>query len=133
VSVHLRVRLGAEHYALAVEQVLEVAELGVVMPVPGADARVTGIRNLRGRILPVIDLAALVQASGNGAERIVVAESTGRVAGLAVDEVMSVTELPEALQARESDLLEGAVLVDDQLVGVLDVDRIFDALELEGA
>ena len=36
-AVHVRVRLGGESYAVAVENVIEVAELGTLSPVPGSD------------------------------------------------------------------------------------------------
>ena len=52
-GVHVRVRVAGEHYALPVEDVLEVAELRAITPVPGAPPAVLGVRNLRGQVLPV--------------------------------------------------------------------------------
>jgi chemotaxis signal transduction protein len=62
-------------------------------------------------------------------QRMLVAERRGTRAGLAVDEVTDVDDLPEADQETESDLLSGATLLDGSLVGVIDVDRLFDTLE----
>ena len=65
-GLHVRVRVADEHYALPVADVLEVAELGEVTPVPGAGAAVLGVRNLRGQVLPVVDLATVFGARGLG-------------------------------------------------------------------
>ena len=58
-GVHVRLRVGGESYAFGVEHVLEVAELGEIAPVPGAPAGVLGVRNLRGQVLPVFELASV--------------------------------------------------------------------------
>jgi len=134
VSVHVRLRLGVEEYALPVEHVLEVVELGELAAVPGAPPATLGIRNLRGQILPVFDLAALFRIEGGGApRRVVVAEDGGRRVGLAVDGVTDVSDLPEPVEETESEFLRGAALVEEALVGVVDVPRLLDALETREA
>ena len=131
-SIHVRLRVGSEVYAMPVEHVLEVAELGEVSQLPGAPPAVLGVRNLRGQILPVVDLAALLGIAGGGElQRLVIAESGDRRAGFAIDEVSDVGALPDALEETESELLVGAALVDDQLVGIVDVPRLFETLEQE--
>ena len=52
--------VAAESYAMPVEHVLEVADLGDVAPVPGSRPEMLGVRNMRGQILPVVDLALLL-------------------------------------------------------------------------
>lgn len=130
-TVHVRVRVGAELYALPVDHVLEVAEMGAIATVPGARREALGVRNLRGQILPVFDLAALFGVAGGSATRLLVAESGGRRAGFAIDEVSDVGELPEPAEETESEFLLGAALVGADLVGVVDVPRLFAALEKE--
>lgn len=134
---YVRLSVGAEVYAMPVENVLEVAELGQVTPVPGARPELLGIRNLRGRILPVADLAAVLKIARTAPPaRLVVAEDAGRRAGFAVDEVRAIGELPDPDQDTESGLLAGAALSGGDLIGVIDVTRVFDVLEragLEGA
>lgn len=128
-TVHVRVRVGRESYALPVEHVLEVAELGHLSPVPGAAPVVLGVRNLRGQVLPVFDLARVFGVAHEGSpERLVVAQDGARLAGFAIDEVTDVDELPEPSEDGESAFLRGAALVDDALVGVVDVPRLFDAV-----
>jgi purine-binding chemotaxis protein CheW len=127
--LHVRVRVADEHYALAVEDVLEVAELGDVTPVPGAGAAVLGVRNLRGQVLPVVDLATVFDLPPAQSERIVIAERGGLRAGLAVDAVAGVEELPEASEEVDSPHLAGAALADGALVGVIDVASVLEAVE----
>jgi len=129
-GVHVRMRVGKELYALPVENVLEIAELGDVSPVPGTGSAVLGVRNLRGRVLPVFDLALLFGITGDGPpSTLVVAEDKGRQAGLAIDEVTDVGELPETAADSDSEFLAGSALDDGQLVGVIDASRVFAALE----
>jgi purine-binding chemotaxis protein CheW len=129
-SVHVRFRLGDESFAVPVAQVLEVADLGALAPVPGAPASVLGVRNLRGQVLPVIDLATVLgTARAQEAEKLVIAEEGGRRAGFAIDEVTDVGELPGTVQGTESPYLSGSALVEGDLVGIVDVEGVFAAVE----
>jgi chemotaxis signal transduction protein len=129
-DVHVQVRVGAELYALPVERVLEVGTIRELTAAPGASHATLGVCNLRGDILPVFDLAAALGLPRSEApQRMLVAERGGTRAGFAVDEVTDVDELPEADQEADCALLSGAALVDGALVGVIDVDRLFDTLE----
>jgi purine-binding chemotaxis protein CheW len=127
-GIHVRVRLGAERYALPVEHVLEVAELGDVAPVPGAPASVLGVRNLHGEVVPVFSLASIFGVAAASVQKLVVVERDGRRAALAVDEVFDVDVLPDPAEETESAYLRGAVMADDGLVGFIDVERLFGAL-----
>jgi chemotaxis signal transduction protein len=128
-AVHVRLRLGRERYALPVACVREVAELGAISAVPGAGAAVLGVRNLQGQVLPVFDLARVLAIAGEGSSpRVVVAEHEGRLAGLAVDEVIDVGPLTGESEEAEADHLVGAVLADGHLVGIIDVERLFGSL-----
>jgi len=127
--VHVRLRLGRERYAVPVDHVLEVAELGVLSAVPGAGAAVMGVRNLQGQVLPVFDLARVLAIAGDAAPPyVVVAQHEGRLAGLAVDQVTDVDVLASGTEETEVAHLSGAVLEDGQLVGIIDVGRLFGVL-----
>jgi chemotaxis signal transduction protein len=128
-TVHVRVRVGSESYAIAVEHVIEIAELGDLSPVPGAHRSVLGIQNLRGEVLPVFDLASVLGImSESPPRRLLVTEHGGVRAGFAIDEVTDVGALSSVLEETHSTLLAGAVLEDSVLVGVVDVERLFAAL-----
>jgi len=127
-GLHVRVRVGGEEYAVPVDDVLEIAEYGEVAPVPGAPAAVIGVCNLRGEVLPVVDLATVFGLTRPAApERVVVTEQGGLRAGLAVDSVVGVEPLPEAREEADSPYLSGAALADGALVGMVDTASVLDA------
>jgi chemotaxis signal transduction protein len=131
-EVHVRLRVGAESYAFAVQHVLEVAELGVIAPVPGSEVQVLGVRNLRGEVIPVFDLASCFGIPREGrAQRLLIVEHEGRRAGFAIDEVVDVAELPAPTEEAESTFLQGASLNEGELVGVVDVGRLLATLSGE--
>jgi purine-binding chemotaxis protein CheW len=123
--MHLRIRLGAEHYALSIEHVLEVLELGELTPVPGAPATLLGLHNLRGEVLASVDLCAVLGiAGGGGSRRLVVVTDGERRAGLAVDELFDLAALPDASAATGSPFLLGGALLEETLIGVVDVPAV---------
>jgi purine-binding chemotaxis protein CheW len=129
-STYVRLRVAAEAYAIPVTQVRGVSDLGQVTPVPGSPPGVLGVRNLRGQLVPVIDLAVMLGISRVGAPGyLLVAQAQGEQAGLAIDAVSGVTELPDREEDAESGMLSGAVLDGDDLVGVIDVPAVFGAVE----
>ncbi len=125
----MRLRLAAEQYAVPVTHVREVIGLDEVIPVPGTPGDVIGVRNLRGQILPVIDLTVLLGISRTAPPRLLlIAEADGLRAGFALDEVSGIAELPPPSAENESSLLEGSVLVGADLIGVIDVPKAFSEL-----
>jgi purine-binding chemotaxis protein CheW len=127
-AMHVRVRCGGEHYALAVAGVREIAEFGQITPVPGAQTAVLGVWNLRGDVMAVLDLATLLGLERDAEPgRIIVAEDGELHAGLAVESVLDVGSLPELLEPTDSEYLSGAVLVERTPVGVIDLAAVFNA------
>lgn len=127
-ATYVRLTVGAEEYALPVEHVLELSELGDITPVPGSSDRILGVRNLRGSLLTVIDLAAVLGTPEPGLPlRLAVVEDGPRRAALTLDGVAGITELPGELEPTPSPLLHGAALVGGMLVGLLDVPAVLDA------
>jgi purine-binding chemotaxis protein CheW len=129
-DLHVRVRVADEDYALPVTDVLEVADIGAITPVPRAPHAVLGLKNLRGSVITVVDLAAVMDLSGNEQrQRIVVAEEGGRHVALAVDSVVGVEPVPKPSEAVDSPHLVGAALIDGSLVGVIGVKSVLDQLQ----
>ncbi|MBA3541091.1 MAG: chemotaxis protein CheW [Deltaproteobacteria bacterium] len=92
--------IGASHYALELRWVREVVSLGFVTTVPSAPVAVGGVCNLHGSILPVLDVAALLDQppgpparQGDGA---LVLEADGVICALRVDQVDHVASLHES-------------------------------------
>jgi purine-binding chemotaxis protein CheW len=128
-SIHVRLRVAGEAYALPIENVLEVAPLGEVTAVPGAPAGLLGVLNLRGRILAVGDLAEILGLRRTApGTRMLVVESGDLQASLVIDEVSEVGDLAEPTEATESALLTGATLTGRDLIGFLDLDRVLSTL-----
>jgi chemotaxis signal transduction protein len=129
-ATYVQMQVASEAYAIPVERVVEVARLGTVTAVPGSRPELLGVLSIRGHILPVVDLAQVLGISRPGPpSQLLVAESGGLEAGLAIDEVTEVAEMPEATADTESALLSGATLTDGTLVGVIDVPAVFGQLE----
>jgi purine-binding chemotaxis protein CheW len=125
---HLLVGVGAERYALAVRDVIEVATLEDLTTVPGAPRAVMGVHNLRGQVVPVVDLGAVLGLPGtNGRRAIVIVDDAGDPAGLAVDSLLDVCPVEAEAKQPEDGRLLGSAMVDGALVGILDVR---DALRL---
>ena len=130
----LQVRLGGERYAIPADRVLEVAELGDLTIVPGAPVALSGICNLRGTILPVIDLATILRiARTEQNQAIIVTRYEHALVGLAVSSVIGVDELPPTSEPTHSPHLRGAVLLDGALIGVVAVDSVVESVVGEPA
>ncbi|NZA26616.1 purine-binding chemotaxis protein CheW [Luteimonas sp. SJ-92] len=94
----LRLRCGAQIYALELLKIREVVLPAPLLPMRGATAAMAGVMNLRGQVVPVIDLGLHLDQDavddGPGV-RIVVLEEGGEVLGLRVSAVEDVTRLGE--------------------------------------
>jgi purine-binding chemotaxis protein CheW len=121
-ALHLLVGVGDERYALPIQDVGEVATVGELTPVPGAPRAVMGVQNLRGRVIAVVDLGAVLRASTPAARRaLVVVEDAGDAVALAVDTVVDVGRV-DAQPGEDVDApLAGSAVVEGRLVGVIDV------------
>jgi len=129
-DIYARVRVASESYAVPVGHVVEIRELGHGTHVPGAGPAMLGVRNVRGHVLPVADLATLLGVHSQApATLMLVAEADGMRVGLAVDQVVDVGEMADPSEPADSSLLAGATMVGGELVGVIDVPRVLEALQ----
>jgi purine-binding chemotaxis protein CheW len=128
-------QLGAELYGVDIARVHEIIRLQSVTRVPGASSFVEGVINLRGKVIPVVDLRrrfGLTMADHTRASRIVVVEIGDQVVGIIVDGVsevlrvpMSTLEPPSPVVAGiDSEYLHGIAKLPDRLVILLDLDRV---------
>jgi chemotaxis signal transduction protein len=140
-GAQVRVRVGGEQYALGVEHVHEVVDLGDLTPVPGAPDSVLGLRNVGGEIVPAFDLASIlgIEPDGRrsesdrsiGRQRLLVTECASQRAAFAVDEVIDVSPIAGTMQDSESPHLLASTVLDGAMVGVLAVDALFDSIAPE--
>jgi purine-binding chemotaxis protein CheW len=142
---YLTFKLGAEMFALDVSQVREVLDVSTITKVPRAATFMRGVINVRGSVVPVVDLRLkfdMAQIERTVDTRIVVMEITleGEVTviGALADAVHNVMDLePSQIEAApkigakwNTDFITGIGKHDDQFIIILNVDRIFSADEL---
>jgi len=128
--------LADEHYGLDIARVFEIIRHQPVTPVPRAPSFVKGVINLRGRIIPVVDLRGrfgMAEAEATKESRIVVAESGATRVGLIVDSVSevllvpldAVEATPEVAAGDDAEYLRGIAKLGDRLVLLLELDGLF--------
>jgi purine-binding chemotaxis protein CheW len=127
-------QLGREEYGIEIASVQEIIRATDITPVPGAPPHVRGVINLRGKIIPVVDLRtrfALPQAEVNDSQRIVVIELKEKRIGMLVDGVSQVIRIPvgvvegmpeEAISVDEN-FIKGIGKLDNRLVIILDLNK----------
>lgn len=128
-STYVQFRVAGEAYAVPAVHVVEVAPVAELTRVPGTRPELAGIRNMRGRIVPVIDLAGLLGITRTAPPgRVLVAEAGDGRAGFEIDEVDAVRALAEPDTEADSRLLLGVRLDGGHLIGYLDLSRVFGEL-----
>lgn len=141
----LTFHIGDDTYALDILRVREIVEYQTVTRVPTAPAWIRGVVNLRGNVVPVLDLAVKLGLPGAPVGRrtcivLVEVELQGEetVLGIvadAVDQVVDLTpadvEPPPSFGARvHSDFLLGMAKLGSRLALLLDIDRILTSDEM---
>jgi purine-binding chemotaxis protein CheW len=127
--------LGGQSYGVDISTVREIIQMQAVTRVPGTPDSVEGVINLRGSVIPVMDLRSrfgLGQAERSKECRIVVVNSWGQDVGMTVDSVAEVLRIPlDAIEPPSniianghSEYLLGIVKLKERLVILLDVDRV---------
>jgi purine-binding chemotaxis protein CheW len=135
--------LDREEYGVDVRQVQEIRRVTEITAVPRAPEFVRGVINLRGRILPVLDLKrklGLGEVESGRATRIVVVRVKERLLGLLVDGASQVLKVavsrieppPDEVVEKGGDYIRGVAKLDDRLIILVDLDRLL-AHELPAA
>jgi chemotaxis signal transduction protein len=117
----LLVRAGGRRVGLALEQVIEVLELGPVYPVPSTEPAVRGVTSSRGWIVPLVHLASLLdgrRAADSGGGTAVMLRLGGRRVCLEVDDAVEVLREP-GLPVPQDVSLPFAVAVARQADGIV--------------
>jgi purine-binding chemotaxis protein CheW len=132
--------VASESYAVNIARVHEIIRLQQITVIPGAPACIEGVINLRGKVIPVLDLRkrfSLVAAEHTRASRIVVVEISGQTIGLVVDGVSEVLRIatdriepPSPLVTGiDSRYLRGIAKIEDRLIVLLDLDQVLTPIE----
>ncbi|MDA8345071.1 MAG: chemotaxis protein CheW [Thermaerobacter sp.] len=128
------------HYGVEVERVLEIIARPEISRVPSALDCVEGVINLRGNVLPVMDLRMRFRLGGDAAKatHIVIVQLQGALAGISVDGVSQVVRIPiasiepapPAITGPQVRYIEGIAKLEGTLCVLIDLDRAFRPEEL---
>lgn len=139
---YVRFELAGQHYACRIERIREIVIPDRVTTIPEVPAYVQGVSNLRGSIIPVVDLRILLglHAKERDADtRTMVVNVGSRVMGCTVDAVSQVVRIPEDDVRPPPDsaalggprFIEGFARLGDDLLILLDSDQLLSPENLE--
>lgn len=128
--------VSGEEFAVDILSVQEINRMMELTRVPQSPPEVEGVINLRGRIIPVIDLRkrfGMAAAERNDSNRIIVVEVHGRVIGFIVDRVHEVLRIdggivepaPAMVCSIDSEFIAGVGKLQDRLLILLDINKLF--------
>jgi len=133
-------RIGSEMYALDIMRIKEIIRPQKLTPVPKAPPFVEGVINLRGIVIPVVDLRKRFDSSQSSFDRktrVIISSLSGRLVGLVVDEVAEVKRYtrkdiqpaPHFLKGKDAEFFLGVCRRDEDLIMVLDLEKILSSAE----
>ena len=133
--------LGEEEYGIDIQKVQELRGYDAVTCIANAPAHIKGIVNLRGILVPIIDMRIkfnLGEPRYDEFTVVIVLNVGGRVVGMVVDSVSDVITLtaeqikpaPEMGSALDTDYLIGLGALDTRMLILVDVDRLMSSEEL---
>lgn len=132
--------LNEQLYGIDINQVLEIIRPAGVTALPGTPDFIEGVINLRGTVIPVMDLArrfGLSSVQDSEAQRVVIVESGGVKVGLLVDGVSEVLRVNEQqIQPPPStglvggvECIRGIALLENRIIILLDMNRVLQVGE----
>ena len=134
-------RTGDEIFGVGIDAIREIVKFVEVAEVPDAPDFLEGMINLRGRIVPIIDLRKrlrLPPAEKTRSTRVLITEISGNTIGLIVDAVEEVLRIrqqdvqppPDMISAVGIEYITGVAKVEDRLIILLDIRKILSHEEI---
>lgn len=131
-----------EEYGVPISQVQEIIRVGSVTKVPNSPPYMEGVINIRGRVLPVLNLRRRLKLTPKEVtkeSRIIVTEIGSKVLGLLVDGVSHVIKVPsgfvdsapEEVLEVDTDYITGVGKLDKRLVIMLDLEKLLRREKIE--
>ena len=128
--------LGDEEYAVEVLKVREIIRMTSVTHVPNTPSCIEGVVNLRGKVIPIISLRDRFSMYGKESDshtRIIVMDISGKQMGFVVDGVSEVIRIssgeiqppPDLVSGVDQDFIRGVIQHGEQLLLMLELDRMF--------
>jgi purine-binding chemotaxis protein CheW len=133
-------KLGNEEYAVDILKVQEINRMKEITRVPNTPAYVEGVINLRGKVIPVVNLRtkfSLEERENDIQSRIMIMDIQGITMGLVVDAVSEVLRIPsnivEPTPPMASDIsseyIKGIAKLEDRLIILLDMEMLVGKVE----
>jgi len=132
--------LGTEEYAVNILKVQEINRMTEIAKVPNAPTYVEGVINLRGRVIPVVNLRerfSMTEKERDAQSRIMIMDIQGLTIGLVVDSVSEVLRIPASTvdptpamaTAMSTEFITGIAKLEDRLIILLDLDKLIEKTE----
>ncbi len=132
--------LGNEEYAVDILKVQEINRMKEITRVPNSPPYVEGVINLRGKVIPVVNLRAkfgLAERENDEHSRIMIMDIQGITMGLVVDSVSEVLRIPASTVEPtppmasniSTEFIRGIAKMEDRLIILLDMDRLIGKSE----
>jgi purine-binding chemotaxis protein CheW len=125
--------LGDEEYGIPITLVQEIIRFTPPRPIPGSSVHVEGVINLRGRIIPVVDLKRRFGISSEAEDtKIVIVELAERTVGVIVDEVKEVITIdaetiepaPSGVASASTEYIDSVAKLDGRLLVILELSQL---------
>ena len=134
--------IGEEEFGVDILKVQEIIRTMEITKVPRAQDFVEGVINLRGKVIPIIDLRrrfGLDSKAHDKHTRIIVIEINNMIVGFVVDSVSEVLRIPAGtveppppvVAGLESEYISGVGKLQDRLLILLDLDKLLSSEDLE--
>jgi purine-binding chemotaxis protein CheW len=136
--------VAGESYGIDIGRIQEIIRRPEITPVPRAPECIEGVVNLRGRVIPVINMRnrfGMPSTEADRASRIVILEAEGQTIGAAVDAVAEVLRIPTSIieppgatfTGARTAHLRGIAKLDERLIVLLSLERLIDFAEANAA
>lgn len=137
-------RIGAQEFCVDIMAVREIRGFTPATPLPQSPSYVRGVINLRGAVLPIIDLAARLGfgTSETSARHVIMVVQVGHQAiGLLVDAVSDILTVsgdavqptPDVASEMAKSFVRGVLAIDGRMISLITLDNVLPALESEAA
>lgn len=135
-------KLGNEDFGIDISRVQEINMMMQLTKIPNSNKCIEGVVNLRGKIVPVINLRerlGLAKKADDGKTKIIVSDINNKLIGFIVDEVNEVLRIsksiiepaPEIVTGIESELIEGVAKLESRLLILLNLDKVLTLTEIK--
>ncbi len=137
-------RVGAQEFCVDIMSVREIRGWTPATPLPRAPPYVRGVINLRGAVLPIVDLSSrlgLGLAEPSERHVIIVAQIGAQLVGLLVDAVSDILTVagaeiqptPEVASDMARTFVQGLIALEDRMISLIGLDHVLPEPELEAA